>query len=139
LARYVPLAIAFAQMGFVPVREAVLARFVREAGEERRAMETLNLGNSSVLICRGGNLFHYPVNDPWLRAEGAPVFLWADDPTAAAELFPSRQEIWLEQRCRADTCWWRLSAAPCANETWPEPEAAERTEGTAKEYEYGDS
>lgn len=128
LARYVPLAIAFAHMGFVPVREAVLARFVREAQEERRALETLKLDDKAVLLCKGGNLFHYPVNDPWLRAEGEPVFLWADDPVGTARLFPARQQIWLQPRCRADSCSWRLSTAPCGNQVWQEPKSEPTTQ-----------
>ena len=108
---------------------------------ERLAMETLNLKKKAVLLCRGGNLFHYPVNDPWLRAAGKPVFLWADDPKGAASLFPDREQIWLQQRCRADSCSWQLSTEPCKVELQEgqESEPTTQSESKGSEHDEGSS
>ncbi len=105
MAKYVPLAIVFAHLGFLPVREAVLHDFVQEALEERRCLNDLNLDDRTVLLSDEGNLFHYPVNDPWLRG---PVFMWAREPEIADSLFPEREQVLVEAGCVQDSCWWRV-------------------------------
>lgn len=67
LARYVPVALVVAHVGFVPVREAVLARFVRQVHAPRMAAEAFVGRVGAVAFVGRGDLFHYPVNDPWLR------------------------------------------------------------------------
>ncbi len=111
LSRYVPLAIGAACLGFLPVRMAVLSDFLRVHQEERLSLQRLHLDDCAVILCGKGNLFHYPINDPWLR-KNKPVFLRTDNPAIPARLFPDKTKIRLEAGCEADTCWWRMRPIP---------------------------
>lgn len=105
LARYVPIAIAAAHLGFMPVREAVLASFVTTVHEPRQALAQLKLDEHVVVLAGAGNLFHYPVNDPWLR--GRPVFM-RDGPPLSDTRLCDRPRLWLTQECDTLGCPWDL-------------------------------
>lgn len=105
LARYVPLAMAAAHMGFMPVREAVLHTFVRTVHEPRTAVARLALDQHVVVLSGEGDLFHYPTNDPWLRKgplmarEGADL----SQPPCAG-----RPHLRLDKACTGGACTWRV-------------------------------
>jgi len=111
LSRYVPIAIATAHMGFVPVREGVLTSFIHTVHEPRLALSYLDLDASAVLLSGEGNLFHYPVNDPWLRTNDHPVFMW-DGAIAEDSPFWNRPRFWLTEQCDTTYCTWSLTATP---------------------------
>ncbi|MBN1426488.1 hypothetical protein JXA88_18215 [Candidatus Fermentibacteria bacterium] len=111
LARYVPIAMAAAHLGFMPVRQAVLETFITRVHEPRQALAQLVLDEHVVVLAGAGDLFHYPVNDPWLRAQSQPVFM-RGGPHLEDAPFRNRSHLWLTQRCDSTGCPWRLTAAP---------------------------
>ncbi len=106
LSRYVPLAIAAAHLGFVPVREAVLAGFVREVHEPRRAVAALAAEDRVVVLSGRGDLFHYPVNDPWLSHRP----LMVREGFGVEEGWPPHRRILLVQDCEGTRCAWHLGS-----------------------------